>query len=133
VRAYADNVIIVFEPPPDKSRSGLVDVVTKVKNRGVRTARVIASGPGHYLAVKRKGSHTLCEFTEDGGFIPNETKPGDRVVVDAIDGQDYALDVSIPRHNKNADFQELLGERGQFRVVREESIMLIIPDDARVE
>lgn len=120
MKAYADNVILALEPLPKETASGLAIVHNRAPGaREHRTARVIASGPG----FKR----SCC-----GAFVPNEAKPGDRVIVDAIAGQNYAFDLTVPRQNKSAEFQEIVGERGEFRIVRHEEILGIIEEDARV-
>jgi co-chaperonin GroES (HSP10) len=112
-RAYADNVVLEFEPRETQTASGLTVVHSGKKGaRDHRTARVVASGPGY---TRRSGV-----------FIANEVQPGDRVVVDALAGQDYAMDLSVPRHNKSAEFQDLFGDRGEFRIVREEEILGVL-------
>lgn len=113
MRAYADNVIIELEPVRnEQTPSGLVLVDNSRRTKGTRWARVILSGPG---------------FTNKGGhLVPNETKPGDRVLVDALAGQDYTADLSAPRSNgKGAVFDSVFGARGEFRIVREEEILAI--------
>lgn len=126
IRPTQDNVFLVIEPEATVTASGL-HVVTddkKARLRG-RIARVIASGPGYYRSVRRKlGDRTYSAPTEV--FVPNETKPGDLVIVDANSHQDYRLDLNIPRHNLSAEFKELLGEKGEFLAVREEEILGII-------
>ncbi len=120
LRAYADNVVLVLEPEPTETVSG----IAMVRQRGPgarysRTARVVSSGPGYW------DERRLC-------FIPNEVKAGERVVVDALAGQNYELDLTAPRHNKPTEFQELCGERGEFRIVREQEILAVIADGAVV-
>ncbi len=136
MRAYADNVIVVLEPLPDKTASGIA-IVRDPKARRVRTARVVSSGPGHYRARSfraRQTDYTLQGHTEESlGFVPNETKPGDRVVIDAYAGQDYSMDISVPRHNKAAIYDTIGGERGEFRIVREQEIHLILDGESRIE
>jgi hypothetical protein len=61
--------------------------------------------------------------------VPNTVQPGDRVIVDARAGQNYDMDLTTPRHNKPTEFQELVGERGEFRIVREEEILAVIEED----
>lgn len=120
IQAYADNVVIVLEPQQTETASGIVMVHTRGPGaRESRTARVIASGPGY---------HRRC----CGGFVPNEIKEGDRVIVDAMAGQNFAFDLNAPRQNKSAEFQELVGERGEFRIVREEEILAIIEEGVAV-
>lgn len=114
MRMYADNVCLVLEPMPTETPSGLA-IIQSQASKGHRTARVLASGPGY--------------LTRMGALVPNETKPGDRVVIDALAGQNYALDLNIPRHNKGAEFEELAGDRGEFRIVREEEILAILPPE----
>jgi hypothetical protein len=65
--------------------------------------------------------------------VPNTVKVGDRVIVDALAGQNYALDLSVPRHNKTQEFQELFGDRGEFRIVREEEILGVLVDEVAAE
>jgi co-chaperonin GroES (HSP10) len=112
-KAYADNVVIVLEPLPTETASGIAMVRTSAKGaRESRTARVVASGPGYRTRL--------------GALVPNELKEGDRVVVDALAGQNYALDLTIPRHNKNNEFQELFGERGEFRIIRQDEALAVL-------
>lgn len=131
IRPYADNVVLVLEPLETQSAGGLTLVNLKDPKdriRGSRTARVIASGPGYWYSRRRRfGNGTYSEPTEV--FVPNETKPGDRVIVDANPGQDYRLDITIPRTNLNASFTELLGDKAEFRVVREAEIYAILEAD----
>jgi len=127
-RAYADNVVLQFEPRETQTASGLT-LVHSGKNgaREHRTARVIQSGPGYWhLFGSSQRTHRV--------FVPNEVKVDDRVIVDALCGQDYSMDLSVPRHNKSAEFQELFGDKGEFRIVREEEILGVLePADPRSE
>lgn len=116
IRPYSDNVLIELEPLPTVSESGLALVHTRAPGaREHRTARVVASGPG----FKRP----CC-----GAFIPNTVKPGDRVIVDALAGDKmkYDFDVSAPRQSGQPDIDHLLGERGAWRLVREEEILAVV-------
>lgn len=116
IQPYADNVLIELEPLETKTASGIALVHTRAPGaREHRFARVIASGPGY----RKK----CC-----GGFVPNETRPGDRVIVDALAGDrmKWDFDVSAPRQNKQGDMDHLLGERGAWRMVREEEILAIV-------
>lgn len=118
LRPYADNVILVLEPEPTKTQSGLAMV--RLRGPGARysrTARVVSSGPGYWDERRLR-------------FIPNEVRAGERVVVDALAGQNYDLDLTAPRHNKPTEFQELCGEKGEFRIVREQEILAVIADGA---
>ena len=118
MKAYADNVVIVLDPLETETASGIAIVHTRAPGaREHRTARVIASGPGYY--------------TKLGALIPNEAKPGDRVIVDAVAGQNYSMDLTIPRHNKSSEFQELFGDRGEFRIIRHDEIIAILEDEAK--
>jgi uncharacterized cupin superfamily protein len=38
----------------------------------------------------------------------------------------------VPRSNKSAEFQELFGDRGQFRIVREQEILAVLEGDVAV-
>ena len=115
-RPYADNVLIVLEPEPTQTETGLHMV--RLRGPGARysrTARVIASGPGYFDERLQR-------------FVENTVRAGERVIVDAHAGQDYALDLTVPRHNKPTEFAELFGERGEFRVVREQEILGVIDE-----
>lgn len=127
VRPIADNVFIALEPyqdAPDTGREGLVVVRSEqTKKRGVRAARVLASGPGY--------------LTKQGVFIPNETRVGDRVAVSALAGQDWSLDFDAPRSNANAEHPDaasfaVLGGRSDVRCVREDEILCVLDDAAAV-
>lgn len=134
IKPRADNVLLVLEPLETRTASGLSIVPGNPKRmRGSRTARVLASGPGYwYSRRQRLGSREFSAPTEV--FVPNETKPGDRVIIDADHGQDYKLDLEIPRHNLSTEFQELLGERAEFRMVRESGeILAILDEDTKVD
>lgn len=120
LRAYADNVVIVMEPQPTATESGIAIVHTRASGaRESRAARVLRSGPGY---------HKKC----CGGFEPNEVQEGQRVLVDALCGQNFDLDISAPRQNKSAEFQELVGERGEFRVVRHDEVLAVLDEGVRV-
>jgi co-chaperonin GroES (HSP10) len=126
-RALADNVAIVLEPLETMTHGGLhLPQRTERGALGCRFAKVIASGPGHW-AQRRGGAGSTVEMTR--AFVPNETKPGDRVLLPALSGTNFDLDISIPRHNKGDDFKELLGEKGEFRIVREAEILAIVETD----
>jgi co-chaperonin GroES (HSP10) len=125
-RAFADNVAIVLEPLETMTQGGLhLPQRTERGALGCRFAKVIASGPGHW-AQRRGGAGSTVEMTR--AFVPNETKPGDRVLLPALSGTNFDLDISIPRHNKGDDFKELLGEQGEFRIVREAEILAIVTE-----
>lgn len=113
---FADNVLLALEPKPAQTASGIQLVHGNQRGaRESRTAIVLASGRGYYTRL--------------GAFVENQTKPGQRVVVDALAGQNYDFDVSQPRHFEIAqEFRELMGERGDFRVVREAEIMAILEE-----
>lgn len=108
MRAYMDNVIVRILPRETMSRGGLhiPDTVTH-STKATVLAEVLASGPGWR---QRNGR---------GPLVPNQTKPGDVVLIDALAGQDFAYDLNCPRQNKAADWAD---ERGEFRIVREDEI-----------
>lgn len=141
MRAYQDNVLIALEPEQTLSPGGihLVHSCSGCKGAGYiirgrdriqcmtcrgsgvgkkakdsRWAKVIASGPGYRMqrAAGARGS-------QDGPFVPNETKPGDRVLVDALAGDEWDDSLTTPRHNgKDGDF-------GELRWVRESEILAV--------
>jgi co-chaperonin GroES (HSP10) len=117
VRPYADNVWIELEPVATVSPGGLfIPQQSRAGARGSRFARVLASGKGYYRQV-----NDFANGTRDQAFIPNETKEGDRVLVDAMAGQAWDGEMSMPRHNKGGDF-------GDRRVVREAEILAIVTE-----
>lgn len=129
IRMTSDNVLIQLEEPPKQTASGIQLVHDRKPGaRETRIARVLASGPGHYRQIRKKLGEE--SYTVDGPFIPNETRAGDRVLVDAMAGQHYALDVSIPRHNKPTGFDEWLGARGEFRIIREDEVLCAIDEES---
>ena len=128
-RAYQDNVVLVLDPV-ESVTSGGIHIPDQARNgssyKRSRMATVYASGPGYYEPlVKRDG----VGGTVLGKFIENQTKPGDRVLVDHLCGQNYDMDITVPRHNKPAEFGELVGERREFRIVREQEILAIVEDE----
>lgn len=118
VRMYADNVMVELEPLERVSAGGIhLPDQTYRTARGSRYGRVIASGPGHHR--QRKAG---AQGTQDGVFVANETRPGDRVVLDAQAGDAYTGELSVPRHNTSQIF-------GNVRVVRESEIHAILDAD----
>ncbi len=120
MRPFQDNVFLELEPLPEKSDGGIHLVQqTWLGARGSRYARVIASGPGYYL---QKGGGARGTVENGRAFVPNQTKEGDRVVVDALAGTVYDGELSAPRHNQQTQY-------GSLRVVREQEILGILVDD----
>ena len=127
MRAYADNVVLAFEPRETETKSGLSIVHSgKSGAREHRIARVVQSGPGYWTRMGNRDARGMYATGWRDVFVPNTVKPGERVIVDALAGQDYAMDLSVPRHNKSQQFQELFGDRGEFRIVREEEILGVV-------
>lgn len=121
ITAHQDNVIIVMDDPPTQTESGIHLARLTGKGgtaRGARTALVLAVGPGH--------------FTNMGVRVATTLQPGDRVVVDALCGQNYDLDLSAPRHNKSPEFQEICGRKGEFRIIREAEVLCVVDKGVRV-
>ena len=110
VRPYQDNVLIQFQPRAAMTASGLHIPQTVTESRvGTREAKVIAVGPGH---------------TERSGvFVPTQVKVGETVLVDALAGQDYSMDLSAPRHNKATEWD---ADGGALRMVREQEILCVV-------
>jgi co-chaperonin GroES (HSP10) len=124
-RCYSDNVAIQLEPLEVMTNSGLhLPQRTERGALGFRFARVVASGPGYFLQKRGGANGTL-----DGAFVANETRPGDRVLLPALSGTNFDMDLTIPRHNKGEDFKELFGDKGEFRIVRESEILAIVEVD----
>jgi hypothetical protein len=146
MRCYQDNVLLELDPVETVSAGGihLVQTCTACsgagwvrdkqgnKNRcmrcggggvagkqsmGHRLATVLESGPGYHLQKPGKCGSTL----ETGAFVPNQTKPGMRVVVDALAGNVWDGSISRPRHNQGTDF-------GERRIVREAEILAILEE-----
>ncbi len=131
IRPTQDNVLIVLEPKPTETASGiaLVPHLAKLKAHESRYARVIASGPGYFRARRALlGTRVYHEATDV--LVANETKPGDRVLVDALAGQNYDFDLTAPRNNVGNEFTDLLaGRPGDYRIVRESEILGIVYED----
>lgn len=116
-----DNVIVRLLPRETKTPGGLFipDTAKGPNAKQTVMAEVVASGPGWRMRNGR------------GPLVPNETRPGDIVMIDALAGQDYKLDLNVPRQNKGADWAD---DAGEFRIVREDEIhgVVMVTEDGRV-
>ncbi len=114
-RAIQDNVFLRFKARPKVTQTGLLHIPETVQESriGTREAEVLMVGPGHW--------------TQQGKFVPTTVKVGETVLVDALAGQHYDLDLSVPRHNKPTEWAD---DKGQFRVVRESEILCVVERDA---
>lgn len=130
-RLLQDNVWIRILPEKERTAGGIyIPKTVSHAPTGVARAEVLAVGPGRYRSYKSRGAGTLAAHTvETGTLIQMAVKVGDVVVVDRLCGQDYAFDISVPRHNKGADWAD---DRGEFRIVREDEIHCV-DDDATAE
>jgi co-chaperonin GroES (HSP10) len=125
IRCLADNALILLEPKPTETASGIQLVHMKGPGaREHRTAKVIAVGPGHHPGCKSCGGSRST-------FIPTTLKPGDRIVVDALCGNKWNMDVSSVRQNERTDFDSMLGERGDYRVIREAEALCLVEDESQ--
>ena len=112
-KCYADNVLIRLLPLPTQTASGLYTPPSdKRRVHESREAIVVASGPGYH--------------NKAGKLVPNETRAGDRVLVPAQAGDIWHSALSAPRFNKTAEFRDLMGEEGEYRVVREQEILGVL-------
>lgn len=129
IRPTADNVVLRLLPGDAVSAGGIhiPEMARKGKRLEARKAVVVAVGPGHYEQRKRTLGST--QYTTDGAFIPTQVKPGDIVLVDPQAGQDYTLDLSIPRHNRPATLDAIADERGEFRICREGELLGVVEED----
>jgi len=123
LRCYSDNVLLELLPHEARTSSG-IHLARLAADRASehRKARVIASGPGR--------------FTRLGALVPNTVRPGDVVIVSALCGDKTnwsSFDVGdAPRSNeKNAVVAAVDGERGNYRMVREEEILAVIEPEAQ--
>ena len=143
---YADNCLLELEPVQTLSDGGihLVQSCSACSGRGYvihegnhnrcvrcagtgvagkqsmghRIATVIESGPGYWLS--RRGE--LGSTVETRAFIPNQTKPGMRVIVDALAGAVWNGSLTAPRHNPGSEW-------GERRIVRESEILAILEQE----
>lgn len=119
LRLFSDNILLLLEPKPTETKGGIQLVHLEKKTRHSRPARVIATGPGYYKPT--------------GAFVPmsDHVKPGDRVLVDELAGeqQDYRLDMYKPRLNKGTQFSEWANERGEYRIVRLDECDAVIGEE----
>jgi co-chaperonin GroES (HSP10) len=116
-RAFADNVVIRLEPLAKFSAGGLhLPDSHKPKTTGTREATVMAVGPGHYSRL--------------GALIPVDAAivAGARVIVDALAGQNYDMDLTVPRHNKPTEWSD---DRGEFRIVRADEVLGVVERDSQ--
>lgn len=155
-RPISDNVLVELEPLPTVSPGGIHLAITcakcggrgkvlergtlarcmscggggvgKNETRGSRFGRVLLSGPGYYAQTRGEANSTV---EQPRRFISNETRAGDRVLLDAQAGQVWDGELSVPRHNPGNEFGELLGISGELRIVREAEIHCILEDDGR--
>lgn len=130
IRPVADNVVLRLLPLPEQTESGLyLPQNREVRRLEAREAEVVAVGPGHYRGCHHCG-HTRV-------FVPTTVRPGDHVLVDAYAGDHWSpqLDKSVPRHNgSKANYDVLLDERAEWRVVREEEIHgILLREEAAAE
>lgn len=125
LRMVSDNVLIRMEPEPTETASGIALVHTRAPGaKEHRTALVLAVGPGHYDGCKACGGPR-------GHFIPTTLVAGDRIVIDAVAGSKWDLDVSAVRTRPTTEFEELLGERGDYRVIRESEALGVLEEEAQ--
>lgn len=127
MRPYADNCLIELEPIQErKTEGGVIVPGTKPKGSGTRAARVLAVGPGHHGRPSFKHP--------EGAFIPTTVQCGQRVLVDALAGDDWSWELSSPRHNpKGAEFVKTGEARATYRCVREGEILGVLEEGAVVE
>lgn len=124
IRMLADNALIALEPLPKETASGIALPDRKAKTNEHRFARVLSVGPGHSPGCK------VCSGVKSV-FIPTTLRVGDRIIVGALSGNRWDLDVSSVRQNERADFDALLGERGEYRVIREAECLAVIDEEAK--
>ncbi len=135
-RMLQDNVLLRLEERETASPGGILhpgfayktsandptakkDRDPRIKSTGVRWARVVAVGSGHYEGCKKCG----CERK---AFIPTTLRVGDRVLVGELSGHDYSLDVKgLRQRDRTEKFDQLDEETGELRVVREGEVMLL--------
>ena len=123
VRMTQDNCLIVLEPAPTETASGIAMVHTRAPGaKEHRTARVLSVGPGHHPGCKSCGG-------QRSAFIPTTLVAGDRILVSATCGHKWDMDVSAVRQNEHSDFDNILGERGEFRIIREAEAHAVLTDE----
>lgn len=111
MRAYADNVFVVFEPEEKVTAGGLH--IPQQHQEKTRWAKVVAVGPGHHSPIT-------------GKLIPTTLEVGQYVLVDRLAGQPYDWDLSVPRHNKKGCEWEDDGLG--FRAIREDEAMAVMDE-----
>lgn len=120
-----DNILVVLEPEPTETASGIAIVHTRAPGaKEHRVARVLAVGPGHYPGCKSCGGQRST-------FVPTSLVAGDRILVTATCGAKWDFDVSSVRQNEHPEFDSILGERGNFRVIREAEALAVLSEEAR--
>lgn len=131
----SDNVLVAFESLEEKSAGGVIlpafEYVTGGKHHGEKQSRhtlsrwatVLSVGPGHSPGCKKCGNVRKT-------FIPTELKPGQRVLVPANTGEDYAMDISAPRHHtEEHKFSSFEGfENAEMRIIREGQVLAVVEE-----
>jgi len=111
IRAVQDNVILRFLPPPERAPGGLLFIPDTARPEKTARAEVVAVGPGYF----RDSGH--------GRFIPTTLRPGEVVLIERQAGQDFALDINVPRTNKETTWAD---KHGDFRIVREDEVLAVV-------
>ena len=124
IRMLSDNVLILLEPMPKETASGIALPNHKARTNEHRMARVLSVGPGYQPGCKSCGGTKAT-------FIPTTLVAGDRIIVDALAGNKWDFDVSSVRQNERAEFDALFGERGDYRVIREAECLGVVEDEAK--
>ncbi len=124
-----DNVLLRLEKLEEKTASGIIiadfeydDKGKKTRrNTGTRTAVVVSVGPGHYAGCRRCGGLKKT-------LLPTTVKEGERVLIPALAGQDYTMDVTAPRHHtQKHEFADVPGlDTAEYRIVREAEIFGVL-------
>lgn len=115
IRAHQDNVILRMAPAPMLSEV----IVLQDRKAKHRKAKVLVSGAGY--------------VTRNGVLIENEVKQGDEVLVDALAGQNYELDLTVSRQNKGQEFDSIFGQEGDYRVVRQDEVLMVLREAEAAE
>jgi co-chaperonin GroES (HSP10) len=121
IRPTQDNVLLKLLPDETVSPGGIVIPGSAHGRRAVDTRRavVLAVGPGHYRTRRERLGATEHTVTTSV-LVPTELKVGEVVLVHARAGQNYDLDINVPRHNKPAELD------GELRIVREDEVLCVL-------
>ena len=130
IRPRNDNVLLELDPETEETSPGGIVIPSTRKRQPQEAVRatVLASGPGYLHRVRRPKHGQAPGHEELSVWVANRTRPGDRVIVLKLAGQDYGMDHHAPRQNAQGAQTERAGR--QLRIVREDEVIGWLDEEA---